>query len=302
MPAPKHSVEYLDGPPPAEPVTSNPPPPSGQAEDDGYITGLMAGGVVVWGLLVSGAAGLWLWAAGPEARADVGFSFAVTVAVGASLLGLLCFCASLWLFAGQRRTKRRMARLNATLTRTAAELETLEESYNIEKRDHEATLGAARQLAVRHDALFHAAPYPVVVVQPESRRILFANRRAGDLFGMPPAELSKQRFSVFVPESESYERLLQVIGPREVEEGVQLSIRDAAGAAMAVHAYAIRIDYEGQQAVYLLMADTAPQRKLEEEIAGLRSRVTEQQAELVLLRMRVSEEEKRAAGSGRDMH
>jgi len=284
-----NTPDYLDVPekPSASSKRDRPEPPALE-EDEGYMPGLMAGGVVLWGLLISGGAGIWLWMAGAETQMEAGFALAATIAVGASLMGLLCFLSAIWLFAGQRRTRARLAELERDYKSASASLASTEESLSMERRDHEMTLRAARRLAMRHDALFHVAPYPVLVVEPGARRVLFANRRAGALFGLTPTELSKRRFSVFVPQPADYDRLMALLANGgDEDDGTEIAMCDSAGRSFRVHVYAVNIDYDGQQAIYLMMEDLAEKQRLEQALERSTGQMQAQQAELSELREEV---------------
>lgn len=289
-PASYNTPDYLDVPekPSKSSQESRAKDPAPEEDGETYFPGLMAGGVVLWGLLVAGGAGIWLWMADAETQMEAGFGLAATIAVGASLMGLLCFIAAMWLFAGQRLTKTRLAALERDFKEASSGLAATEEALSMEKRDHEMTLRAARRLAMRHDALFHVAPYPVLVVEPAARRVLFANRRAGGLFGLTPTELSKRRFSVFVPQPADYERLMALVADGgDAETGTEISMCDAAGRSFRVHVYAVNIDYDGQQAIYLMMEDLAEKQRLEQALERSTGQVHAQQAELAHLREEV---------------
>ena len=118
--------------------------------------------------------------------------------------------------------------------------------------------------------------------------MLFANRRAGGLFGLTPTELSKRRFSVFVPQPADYERLMALVADGgDAETGTEISMCDAAGRSFRMHVYAVNIDYDGQQAIYLMMEDLAEKQRLEQALERSTGQVHAQQAELSHLREEV---------------
>jgi PAS domain S-box-containing protein len=110
------------------------------------------------------------------------------------------------------------------------------------------------------------APFPVVISDLESGRIVFANRLAADMFGERPENLFNRLAVGFYARPEDRARLLDdlreglAVPPREI------CFRDRRGREIWTLLSAGRVEFDGHAAVAVAFHDITARRALEEEL------------------------------------
>lgn len=138
-----------------------------------------------------------------------------------------------------------------------------------ERRQVEARL---RDSERQFRTMVEAAPFPIVVVNPESGRPFFVNRLAAELLGVRPDMGLHAGFGPFFVQPEMVEEILRramVAGP---QINLELEAREPAGTAMWLLVSAVRLPFGDEDSILVSLNDITVRKRLELELTGARDR------------------------------
>ncbi|MDD3310537.1 PAS domain S-box protein [Pseudodesulfovibrio sp.] len=120
-----------------------------------------------------------------------------------------------------------------------------------------------RQNEERMRAMLDASPLPIVIVNLETGRTLFANRRASEQFGFPLEEAVGLRARRFYDDPASRDRLAERLLAQGRLSGVELLMRRTDGSRFWCQASAALMELDGARVVFISFSDITARKDLE---------------------------------------
>jgi diguanylate cyclase (GGDEF)-like protein/PAS domain S-box-containing protein len=131
---------------------------------------------------------------------------------------------------------------------------------------------AVRQSARSIRALFAAAPVPLVLTSVSDGRVLLANQRAADLYGVPLADIVGERAPDYYVDPAERDRLLEEVRSAGQVDGFEARMRTRSGEEFWALISARLLEFEGVTALMGGILDITPQKRLEERLRELATR------------------------------
>ena len=121
-------------------------------------------------------------------------------------------------------------------------------------------------------ALFAAAPVAMVLTNQREAKVILANQRAADLFGVPIEEVEGQRSYDFYQDAADREEFVREVNARGRVDGYVLKLRTRAGKEFWGLLSASNIEFEGDPALMTGISDITEQKLLEAQLRELATR------------------------------
>lgn len=133
------------------------------------------------------------------------------------------------------------------------------------------------EAAVRHSArsiraLFAAAPVPLILTSVADGRVLLANQRASDLYGVPLAEIVGERAPNYYVDPAARQRLLEEVRSAGHVDGFEVRMRTRHGGEFWALVSTRILEFEGETALMSGILNITPQKNLEEQLRELATR------------------------------
>ena len=119
----------------------------------------------------------------------------------------------------------------------------------------------ARQAQADLQAVLEAAPYPLLLAQTPENRVLWANRRAGELLECRPAELAGLALSELFLRPKEFLELLRRGLEQQPARDLELELASPRGHRLPVLVSAAAIPYQGQSALLCTLHDLSRRRE-----------------------------------------
>lgn len=137
---------------------------------------------------------------------------------------------------------------------------------------------AAHRSENRFRSLIYAAPAPIMITRPEDHRILFANRKAGELHGIEPTKLVGMAVIDFYVDPVQRLMLTQALNdsPAGTVHVIDVQLRPCDGPPVWTQVSGTRMMFDGRPAIFSALTDISDRRQREEELREARDRLSEQ--------------------------
>lgn len=120
-----------------------------------------------------------------------------------------------------------------------------------------------RQNEERMRAMLDASPLPIVIVNLETGRTLFANRRASEQFGFPLEQAVGLQARRFYDDPATRDRLAEALLAEGRLSDVELPMRRADGSRFWCQASAVLMELDGARVVFISFSDITARKDLE---------------------------------------
>jgi len=245
---------------------------------------------ILFGMMVLSAGAVASISALPRAALSyfvpmMAFVFLVTLAhgtqpykPGAVLAGLMFIALPGFLRQNWTTFRRNVALAVELRQRTDAQRQEMERRLEAEtellaaKESAEQSAAEARRARARVQSIIEALPLPVAIFQLPNDRMVYVNRWAADLLGLPAGAIHTRRSTDFVREPDEVDKIVRTLREETGAVEHETLLRRVDGTEVPVRMTAILMEYEAAPAILTVTEDITLRKRNEEALELARQR------------------------------